>query len=78
METRYCYCCRVHHPQDQMHRFPTSRGVRWRCRRSIEAAQCGVSERDAFGKEQTKINRAATQEIAEQVFMARSERYLMR
>lgn len=64
-DTQFCYCCRVHHPKDQMRRFATRHGERWRCLRSIEAAIGQRSERDAFGRRQTAINRAATQRAAE-------------
>lgn len=56
-ETLFCYCCRVHHPKEQMRLFPTKQGYRWRCIRSIEAAACSRRERDAFGRQQTEINR---------------------
>lgn len=64
-DTQFCYCCRVHHPKDQMRRFATRQGERWRCLRSIEAAVGQRSERDAFGRRQTAINRAAAQRAAE-------------
>jgi hypothetical protein len=64
-DTQFCYCCRVHHPKDQMRRFATRQGERWRCLRSIEAAIGQRSERDAFGRRQTAINRAAAQRAAE-------------
>ncbi len=69
-ETLYCYCCRVHHPRDQMHSFMTSQGLRWRCQRSIDAAKRSRDERDAFGKQQTEINREAAQEVANRVFLS--------
>ena len=69
-EMLFCYCCRVHHPRDQMHSFRTRQGLRWRCQRSIDAAKCSASERDAFGKEQTEINKEAAQEAAKRVFLA--------
>ena len=59
-DTLYCYCCRVHHPRQQMRRFPTTRGERWRCQRSIEAAAGSAQVRDAFGRRQSEINRQAT------------------
>lgn len=65
MEMIYCYCCRVHHPKDQMRQFETSLGKRWRCLRSIESARRSRSERDAFGKVQTEINREWTLQQAE-------------
>lgn len=64
-EMRYCYHCRIHHHEDQMQRILTSRGYRWRCTRSIEAARQDVAARDAFGQVQTKINRDMKQWQAE-------------
>jgi hypothetical protein len=69
-DTLYCYCCRVHHPRDQMHSFMTSQGLRWRCQRSIDAAKRSRDERDAFGKQQTEINREAALEVANRVFLS--------
>jgi hypothetical protein len=68
-EMLFCYCCRVHHPRDQMHSFATSQGLRWRCQRSIDAAKCSASERDAFGKKQTAINREAALEVAKRIYL---------
>lgn len=64
-ETRYCYCCRVHHPIDQMRRYPTRAGDRWRCLRSIAAASCSQPERDAVGRKQSEINRELVRRLAE-------------
>ena len=64
-ETLFCYCCRVHHPREQMRPFETKHGVRWRCIRSIEAAACSRPERDAFGRRQSEINRENARRIAE-------------
>lgn len=64
-EMRYCYCCRVHHPVDQMRLFPTRAGDRWRCVRSIVAARGSQAERDAVGRQQTLINRELGQRLAE-------------
>lgn len=74
-ETLYCYCCRVHHPKDQMRPFPTKHGERWRCIRSIEAAACGRSERDAFGKKQTEINKEDSRRLAERTPHLRHNRH---
>jgi threonine aldolase len=63
----FCYCCRVHHPRDQMRRFATRHGERWRCRRCIAAAGLGIDERDAFGRRQSKLNRLMAIELAERV-----------
>lgn len=69
-ETLFCYCCRVHHPREQMHSFRTRHGFRWRCQRSIDAAKCSIGERDAFGRLQTEINREANQQMAERSMVA--------
>jgi hypothetical protein len=63
-EMQFCYCCRVHHPKDQMQSFTTRHGPRWRCLRSIEAATRSVQERDSFGRQQTAINRAKAERTA--------------
>nr|MBL8411370.1 hypothetical protein [Dechloromonas sp.] len=75
-QTRFCYCCRVHHPIDQMRPFPTRQGTRWRCIRSIEAAACSLPERDAFGQQQTAKNREESRRIAERTQLLRHERRL--
>ena len=72
-ETLYCYCCRVHHPKEQMRLFPTKLGDRWRCIRSIEAAARSPRARDAFGRQQTEINRKDSKWIAERAFHLRHE-----
>lgn len=64
-ESKFCYCCRVHHPIDQMRLFPTRQGYRWRCVRSIEAASRSRPERDAFGEQQTRQNLEAASRAAE-------------
>lgn len=69
MEMLFCYCCRSHHPKDQMQLFPTRQGMRWRCTRSIEAANRSRHERDAFGREQTLINRQSSVAAAEYVHL---------
>ena len=68
-DTLFCYCCRTHHPKVQMRRFATSKGERWRCLRSIEAARGQPGERDAFGRRQSELNRLAASRIAERMFM---------
>jgi hypothetical protein len=65
-ETKFCYCCRIHHDKTQMRLFPTRHGYRWRCLRSIEAATSSRQERNAFGLRQTEINREAARRAAEQ------------
>jgi hypothetical protein len=66
-DTLFCYCCRIHHPKDQMRRFATRHGERWRCLRSIEAAGRSRGERDAFGRQQSYLNRLAASELAERM-----------
>lgn len=66
-ETLFCYCCRIHHPKDEMRRFATKRGERWRCLRSISAALGSLNERDAFGRQQSALNRLAAIEAAERL-----------
>lgn len=53
----FCYCCRVFHDKAGMRQFQTRAGRRWRCLASIEAARRSREERDAFGRQQTEINR---------------------
>ena len=75
-EMLFCYHCRVYHPKDQMRLFPTRRGDRWRCVRSIQAARQGVSERESFGRSQTEANRHRSQRqglFAHQVRCAQQE-----
>lgn len=72
-EMIFCYCCRVHHPKDQMRLFHTKLGYRWRCIRSIEAAACSRRERDAFGQQQSANNREDSRRIAERTVLLRHE-----
>jgi hypothetical protein len=44
----------------------TRRGERWRCIRSIEAARNNPDERDAFGEQQSELNRARARSSQEQ------------
>ncbi|MBS4017031.1 MAG: hypothetical protein KGZ68_02230 [Dechloromonas sp.] len=64
-EMLFCYCCRVHHPKEEMRLFRTRQGYRWRCLRSIEAASRNHGERDAFGQQQTALNREISRRAAE-------------
>jgi hypothetical protein len=68
-DTLFCYCCRTHHPKEQMRRFTTRSGQRWRCLRSIEAARSNPGEREAFGRRQSELNRLAASRMAERVAM---------
>lgn len=78
METIFCYTCRTHHPREAMHLIHTRHGLRWRCRRSIEAAQCSIAERDAFGRQQTGINRELAEQTAQRPFLPFAARRLQR
>lgn len=60
----FCSCCRVHHDRADMTAIETPRGKRWRCRRSLLAAQSSIGERDAFGRRQTEINRELARRLA--------------
>ena len=72
-DTLFCYCCRIHHPKDQMRRFATRTGTRWRCLRSIEAAERETGERDAFGRRQSEQNRQAAIMMTERLAMQHLE-----
>lgn len=76
-KTRFCYCCRVHHPESQMRLFRTRQGERWRCVASIEAARRSPCERDEFGRQQTQINRDADQRAAAHSREARLREYAL-
>lgn len=75
-DTLFCYCCRVHHPKDQMRPYRTKQGYRWRCIRSIEAAACNTGERDAFGRQQTEQNRSEARRMAEHLGQLRQRQIL--
>ncbi|MCX7155835.1 MAG: hypothetical protein NTW45_05255 [Rhodocyclales bacterium] len=60
-ETIYCYHCTRHHPKDEMRQIDTKGGKRWRCIKSIEATKKSSSQRDAFGKTVTTINKSENQ-----------------
>ena len=77
-DTQFCYCCRVHHPSEQMRSFPTRRGARWRCLRTIEAARGSVDQRDLFGRTQSEINLAIARQNRERGLIPISERRLQR
>jgi hypothetical protein len=62
-ETLFCYSCRTHHPLERMEQFRTRQGLRWRCRRTIEAAKSSLAEREAFGRQQTEINLDAAEKF---------------
>jgi len=70
----YCYSCKIHHPRDEMQRLHTSRGLRWRCKRSLMAAQTSIQERDDFGRRQTEINREKARKLVEQSLVLPQDR----
>lgn len=65
----FCYHCRAYHPIEDMARYPTKSGLRWRCVHSIRAADQDVGCRDAFGKAQTSANRDLARRQAERSHM---------
>jgi hypothetical protein len=60
-ENIYCYHCGRHHPREEMRRIETKGGKKWRCIKSIEATKKSSTQRDAFGKTVTTINKAENQ-----------------
>jgi hypothetical protein len=60
-DTLFCYHCRAYHPKEEMRQIDTKGGKRWRCIKSIEATLRGKESREAFGREQTAINKAEAQ-----------------
>ncbi|MDK9704333.1 MAG: hypothetical protein OEL20_14450 [Sulfuritalea sp.] len=60
-ETIYCYHCTRHHPKAEMRQIETKGGKRWRCIKSIEATKKSSSQRDAFGKTVTTMNKSENQ-----------------
>ena len=64
-DTVFCYCCRTHHPREQMRLFRTRHGFRWRCLRTIDAARRPSGERDEFGRQMTAQNREQSRRLAD-------------
>jgi hypothetical protein len=60
-ENIYCYHCGRQHPSGEMRRIDTKGGKKWRCIKSIEATKKNSSQRDAFGKTVTMINKSENQ-----------------
>jgi hypothetical protein len=60
-ETIYCYHCRRYHPREEMRRIETKGSKKWRCINSIEATKKSTTQRDAFGKSVTAINKSDSQ-----------------
>lgn len=73
-EKRYCYCCRSFHPADQVILYETKAGKRWRCLRSIAAAQLPVETRDTLGRLQSQENRAQASRAAQNSVQLRHSR----
>ena len=70
----YCYHCMSYHRPENMRQVTTRAGVRWRCIRSIEASRRPVSERDAFGQQQSQRNLAQSQSLRTQAFRVTGSR----
>jgi len=60
-QTAYCYHCGTQHPLEVMRQQVTKTGKRWRCLKSIEAGRAAISQRDAFGRSVTQLNKAEAQ-----------------
>lgn len=73
-DKRYCYCCRTDHPAEQVILFETKVGKRWRCLRSIDAAQRSRELRDAAGQRQSAENRAQASQKARNSLALRHSR----
>jgi len=72
-DKRYCYCCRAYHPAEQVVLYETKAGKRWRCLRSISAAQQPCQIRDEAGRQQSVENRAeASQKARNSVLLRHS------
>ena len=65
MEMKFCYCCRVHHPIDQMRLFPTRQVPAGAVSRASSRPTGRAEERDRFGQQQTAINREAASRAAQ-------------
>lgn len=59
--TIYCYHCGRNHPREEMRQIETKGGKKWRCIQSIAATRKNSSQRDAFGKTVTAINKSENQ-----------------
>jgi hypothetical protein len=73
-DKRYCYCCRTYHPAEQVILFETKAGKRWRCLRSIDAAQSPRELRDATGRRQSAENRELANQKARNSLALRHSR----
>ena len=59
--TVYCYHCKAAHPREDMRVIVITKGKRWRCVHSIEAAKAKIDVRDAFGRKVSEKNRLEAQ-----------------
>jgi hypothetical protein len=60
-KTAYCYTCNAQHPLEEMRQVMTTRGARWRCISSINAARQAVARRQEFGARTTANNKSDAQ-----------------
>lgn len=67
----YCYHCMTYHRPESMRKIRTRTGERWRCIRSIEAAQSSTDVRDAFGERQSELNKARARAVQESALLGR-------
>ncbi len=56
-DTKYCYHCRCFHRSDEVLLVSTASGERWRCMKSLSLRRLSQTERDAFGKSVSELNR---------------------
>ena len=74
MNSVYCYHCMTYHQPEAMQKIVSGGRTRWRCIRSIEASRRPVSERDAFGQQQSQRNLAQSQSLRTQAFRVTGSR----
>lgn len=74
MNSVYCYHCMTYHQPEAMRKIVSRGRTRWRCIRSIEASRRPVSERDAFGQQQSQRNLAQSQSLRTQAFRVTGSR----
>lgn len=70
-QSLFCYHCRAYHPLEAMTRYPTKKGLRWRCINSLRAANQDLPSRDAFGRAQTAANQEMARRHAQQAHLIR-------
>ena len=74
MNSVYCYHCMTYHQPEAMQKIVSGGRTRWRCIRSIKASRRPVSERDAFGQQQSQRNLAQSQSLRTQAFRVTGSR----